>query len=183
MQSQTSGYQTEAALEQRSSACSRARRTSTCRYDRNGLIANLRTQLETLNGITFSDSEWERFFTERIAGDGRDRREDDPHPRRPRATPRARRRHHQEHPLIDKPNVHNNRLQVINQYEVDGNYANRYDVTVLVNGLPMVHIELKRRGVAIREAFNQINRYQRDSFWAGRACSSTCSCSSSATAR
>ena len=70
-----------------------------------------------------------------------------------------------------KTNIHNNRLQVINQYVIgtaDGaNHDNRYDVTILVNGLPMVHIELKRRGVAIREAFNQINRYQRDSFWAG----------------
>jgi type I restriction enzyme R subunit len=75
--------------------------------------------------------------------------------------------------LIDKKNIHNNRLQVINQYEVAQGgdtgvkYANRYDVTVLVNGLPMVHIELKRRGVDIREAFNQIDRYQRESFWAG----------------
>jgi type I restriction enzyme R subunit len=69
--------------------------------------------------------------------------------------------------LIDKVNIHNNTLQVINQYETKGMRANRYDVTVLVNGLPMVHIELKRRGVDIREAFNQINRYQRDSFWAG----------------
>jgi type I restriction enzyme R subunit len=70
--------------------------------------------------------------------------------------------------LIDKQNIHNNRLQVINQYEAEGAaHANRYDVTVLVNGLPMVHIELKRRGVDIREAFNQIDRYQRDSFWAG----------------
>jgi type I restriction enzyme R subunit len=73
--------------------------------------------------------------------------------------------------LIDKKNIHNNRLQVINQYvlgkEDGATYDNRYDVTVLVNGLPLVHIELKRRGVAIREAFNQINRYQRDSFWAG----------------
>ena len=72
--------------------------------------------------------------------------------------------------LIDKTNVYNNRLQVINQYEVaDGAHKNRYDVTILVNGLPLVHIELKRRGVAIKEAFNQINRYLRDSFWAGRA--------------
>ena len=73
--------------------------------------------------------------------------------------------------LIDKKNIHNNRLQVINQYEVkqaDGaRHDNRYDVTILVNGFPLVHVELKRRGVAIREAFNQINRYQRDSFWAG----------------
>ena len=70
--------------------------------------------------------------------------------------------------LIDKKNIHNNRLQVINQYvENGGNYENRYDVTILVNGLPLIHIELKRRGVALKEAFNQINRYQRDSFWAG----------------
>ncbi|MGO8608705.1 type I restriction endonuclease, partial [Rhizobium johnstonii] len=74
--------------------------------------------------------------------------------------------------LIDKTSIHNNRLQAINQYEIaqgEGGaaYANRYDVTVLVNGLPMVHVELKRRGVKIREAFNQIARYQRDSFWSG----------------
>jgi type I restriction enzyme R subunit len=68
---------------------------------------------------------------------------------------------------LDKTNIHNNSLQVINQYETeDGVRSNRYDVTVLVNGLPLVHIELKRRGVAIQEAFNQINRYQRESFWA-----------------
>lgn len=69
--------------------------------------------------------------------------------------------------LIDKDNIHNNTLQVINQYTVKGERGNRYDVTVLVNGLPMVHIELKRRGVDIREAFNQITRYQQSSFWAG----------------
>ena len=72
--------------------------------------------------------------------------------------------------LIDKQNIYNNRLQVINQYEVpDGAHSNRYDVTILVNGLPLVHIELKRRGVPIKEAFNQIDRYLRDSFWAGKA--------------
>ncbi len=73
--------------------------------------------------------------------------------------------------LIDKKNIHNNRLQVVNQYKVSqdegAKHDNRYDVTILVNGLPLVHIELKRRGVSIREAFNQIDRYQRDSFWAG----------------
>jgi type I restriction enzyme, R subunit len=137
------------------------------------LIANLRTQLEALNGITFSDSEWETFFKERVAGEKEGviektvriqedyvqllKRDDG-------TTKNVR--------LIDKTNIHNNSLQVINQYEVDkgqggAKYGNRYDVTVLVNGLPMVHIELKRRGVAIREAFNQINRYHRDSFWAG----------------
>lgn len=69
--------------------------------------------------------------------------------------------------LIDKKHIHNNRLQVINQYQEDqGNHDTRYDVTILVNGLPLVHVELKRRGVAIREAFNQIKRYQRDGFWA-----------------
>ncbi|MFA5612508.1 MAG: type I restriction endonuclease subunit R, partial [Anaerolineaceae bacterium] len=68
--------------------------------------------------------------------------------------------------LIDKRNIHNNRLQVLNQYDAPGGkYAARYDVTILVNGFPMVHVELKRRGVAIREAFNQINRYNRESFW------------------
>lgn len=70
--------------------------------------------------------------------------------------------------LIDKTNIHNNHLQIINQYEEDGGkHDTRYDVTILVNGFPLVHVELKKRGNAIREAFNQINRYQRDSFWAG----------------
>jgi type I restriction enzyme R subunit len=67
--------------------------------------------------------------------------------------------------IIDKSNIHNNSLQVINQYEISGIHKNKYDVTVLVNGIPMIHIELKRRGIALKEAFNQINRYQRDSFW------------------
>ncbi|MDO5644871.1 MAG: type I restriction endonuclease subunit R [Dermabacter sp.] len=136
------------------------------------LVANLRAQLQHLNGITFSDTEWETFFTTKIAGknDGIVEK-----------TVRVQEDHVQilkrddgstkNISLIDKSNIHNNRLQVINQYEIDrgeggANYANRYDVTVLVNGLPMVHIELKRRGVDIREAFNQIRRYQRDSFWA-----------------
>ncbi|PZF66711.1 type I restriction endonuclease subunit R [Curtobacterium sp. MCPF17_047] len=140
------------------------------------LVANLRAQLETLNDFTFSEAEWDVFFATRIAGktDGIIEK-----------TVRIQEDHVQilkrddgstkNISLIDKKNVHNNRLQVINQYEIakadesdgGGNYANRYDVTVLVNGLPMVHIELKRRGVDIRDAFNQINRYQRDSFWAG----------------
>lgn len=137
------------------------------------LIANLRANLEALNGITFTDSEWTRFFTEKIAGANEGIEE---------KTVRIQEDYVQiltrddgstkNIKLIDKPNIHNNKLQVINQYEVGqgeggAKYANRYDVTVLVNGLPMVHIELKRRGVAIREAFNQISRYQRDSFWAG----------------
>lgn len=137
------------------------------------LVSNLRSQLEALNSTTFSDTEWEQFFSERIAGanDGiveKTVRIQDDHvqllKRDDGSVKNVR--------LIDKQNIHNNRLQVINQYEIgqgDGGAArsNRYDVTVLVNGLPMVHIELKRRGVDIREAFNQIDRYQRDSFWAG----------------
>ena len=133
-----------------------------------GLVANLRTQLESLNAVTFSDDEWDRFYTSCIAGASEGIVE---------KTIRIQEDHVQiltrddgttkNIKLLDKSNIHNNRLQVLNQYEATGNHANRYDVTVLVNGLPMVHIELKRRGVDIREAFNQINRYQRDSFWAG----------------
>lgn len=137
------------------------------------LVSNLRAQLEALNHVTFSDTEWETFFTTKIAGQNDGIVE---------KTVRIQEDHVQilkrddgstkNVSLIDKKDIHNNSLQVINQYEVDrgeggANYANRYDVTVLVNGLPMVHIELKRRGVDIREAFNQIGRYQRDSFWAG----------------
>lgn len=120
----------------------------------------------------FSDAEWERFFKDAIAN--------------PTEHIVEKTRKIQEDYVqvlkrddgstknispIDKKNIHNNRLQVTNQYEVsqdDGaRHDNRYDVTILVNGLPLVHVELKRRGVPIREAFNQINRYQRDSFWAG----------------
>lgn len=137
------------------------------------LVANLRAQLEALNSITFSDAEWDDFSRNKVASQNDGIIE---------KTTRIQEDHVQiltrddgstkNISLIDKINIHNNRLQVINQYELGqgeggAKYANRYDVTVLVNGLPMVHIELKRRGVDIREAFNQINRYQRDSFWAG----------------
>ncbi len=132
------------------------------------LIANLRHQLELLNNHTFSDIEWDRFFTQNIAGANegivdKTRKIQDDHvqilKRDDGSTKNI--------ILIDKKNIHNNRLQVLNQYEeAGGTHETRYDVTVLVNGLPLVHIELKRRGVAIREAFNQIKRYQRDSFWA-----------------
>ena len=132
------------------------------------LVANLRRQLEKLNKITLSDAEWDRFFSTCIAGanDGiieKTARIQEDHVQVLKRDDGTSKNIY----LIDKANIHNNALQVINQYEVEGVRANRYDVTVLVNGLPMVHIELKRRGVDIREAFNQINRYQRDSFWAG----------------
>lgn len=136
------------------------------------LIQNLRHQLERLNKLTFTDTEWDRFFTENIASANegiveKTRRIQEDHiqvlKRDDGTTKNVR--------LVDKHNIHNNRLQVINQYEIDetggAKRANRYDDTILVNGLPMVHVELKRRGVDIREAFHQINRYQRDSFWAG----------------
>ena len=136
------------------------------------LIANLRTQLERLNAYQFSASEWDRFFKNSIANQNegivektRKIQEDNVQvlKRDDGSTKNI--------TLIDKKNIHNNFLQVINQYVIsksDGaKHDNRYDVTILVNGFPLVHVELKRRGVAIREAFNQINRYQRDSFWAG----------------
>ena len=132
------------------------------------LIVNLRRQLERLNDFMFSDAEWDRFFTASIAraNDGiteKTARIQEDHIqllKRDDGTTKNIR-------LIDEQKIHNNTLQVINQYESKGKRANRYDVTVLVNGLPLVHVELKRRGVALREAFNQINRYWRDSFWAG----------------
>jgi len=136
------------------------------------MVNNLRSKLEELNGFKFSDNEWSKFFSDAIAN---------PNEHIVEKTRKIQEDYVQvlkrddgsskNVTLIDKKNIHNNCLQVINQYEVSqdegAKHDNRYDVTVLVNGLPLVHIELKRRGVAIREAFNQINRYQRDSFWAG----------------
>ncbi len=169
-----SDYQSEAELEE---ALIRLLDEQAIKYlpvaSEEDLVSNLRSQLEALNEVEFSDSEWESFFGEKIAGrnDGIVEK-----------TVRVQEDHVQvlkrddgsskNITLLDKRNIHNNQLQVINQYEVDrgeggARFGNRYDVTILVNGLPMVHVELKRRGVDIREAFNQIDRYQRDSFWAG----------------
>ena len=138
-------------------------------HDSDSLINNLRNQLEMLNDYKFTDSEWKRFYNNSISNnnDGivektRKIQEDNIQVlKRDDGTSK-------NITLIDKKNIHNNRLQVINQHvENNGNYDNRYDVTILVNGLPLVHVELKRRGVSLKEAFNQINRYQKDSFWAG----------------
>ena len=132
------------------------------------LITNLRKQLEKLNGFTFTDNEWNTFFFECIANvnEGiveKTRKMQDDYIQILRREDGTIKNVY----LLDKKNIHNNHLQVINQYgETTGKHKTRYDVTILVNGLPLVHVELKRRGVAIREAFNQINRYQRDSFWA-----------------
>lgn len=135
----------------------------------NDLIVNLRAKLEELNKIKFTDKEWERFFTENIANKNEGIVE-----KTSKIQEQSRISFKMDNglskniTLIDKDNIHENKLQVINQYENNlGNYDNKYDVTILVNGFPLVHIELKRRGVPIREAFNQIDRYQRDSFWAG----------------
>lgn len=133
------------------------------------LVSNLRSRLEKLNSYHFTDNEWTRFFGECIANRNDDivaktrKIQDDYIQVLKRDTGESR-----NIKLIDKDNIHNNFVQVINQYvEEGGNYDTRYDVSILVNGLPLVHIELKRRGVQLKEAFNQINRYQRDSFWAG----------------
>lgn len=174
--SKETAYQSEAALERE---FIRTLQDQAYEYlllsSEEQLIANLRTQLEKLNDVSFSDSEWKRFFEQKIASTSEGLKEkaakiQEDHVqllKRDDGTSK-------NITLLDKKNIHNNRLQVINQYEMSGApdggdaaYSNRYDVTILVNGLPMVHIELKRRGVDIREAFNQINRYQRDSFWAG----------------
>ena len=133
------------------------------------LVSNLRAQLEKLNSYRFTDNEWEHFFNECIANknDGivakTQKIQEDYIQVLRRDSGES-----QNIYLLDKTNIHNNFVQVINQYvEEGGAYDTRYDVSILVNGLPLVHIELKRRGVQIREAFNQIDRYQRDSFWAG----------------
>ena len=129
------------------------------------LIKNLRVQLQRLNNMVFSDAEWQRFLEEYL-----DKSSDS-------LIEKTRKVHDdyiydfvfdngriQNIYLLDKKNLANNTLQVINQFEQTGSYDNRYDVTILVNGLPLVHIELKKRGVAIREAFNQIHRYSKESF-------------------
>lgn len=139
-------------------------------HNENDLIKNLRIKLEELNKYKFSDDEWDRFFNNNIVGKDEEIADktrkiqedyvqllkcDDGQTKNIK--------------LIDKSCIHNNKLQVINQYvENEGKYKNRYDVTILINGFPLVHVELKRRGVMLQEAFNQIKRYQRDSFWASK---------------
>ena len=133
------------------------------------LIDNLRIRLEKLNNYKFTDSEWERFFSNNIANKNEGIVEKTAKIQEDYI--QVLRRDGGESKniyLIDHQNIHNNFLQVINQYEEsEGAHYTRYDVSILVNGLPLVHLELKRRGVQLKEAFNQINRYQRDSFWAG----------------
>lgn len=133
------------------------------------LVENLRVQLQRLNNYTFTDAEWERFFRENLAN-----KNDDIVAKTTKIQEdyiqvlKCDSGESKNIYLIDKKNIHNNFVQVINQYEeTGGKHDTRYDVSILVNGLPLVHVELKRRGVQLKEAFNQINRYQRESFWAG----------------
>ena len=132
------------------------------------LILNLKKQLEKLNNYQFTDGEWDSFFTNVIANKNdyiieKTRLIQEDYIQSITLDDGTLKNIY----LIDKNNIHNNNVQVINQYvNNDGNYDNRYDVTILVNGLPLVHCELKKRGIDLREAFNQIERYQRDSFWA-----------------
>ena len=162
-------YQSEADLEK---AFIKQLETQAYEYlkiaSEDDLVLNLRKQLEKLNSFTFTDSEWERFFTSEISNPNQGIEEktatiQEDHVKNLTRDDGTVKNIY----LIRKENIHDNSLQVINQYATeDGQRSNRYDVTVLVNGLPLVHIELKRRGIAIQEAFNQINRYQRESFWA-----------------
>ena len=129
------------------------------------LYKNLKIQLEKLNKVTFTDEEWERFLAEFL---------DSPNDGMIEKTRKIQENHihdfifddgHlQNIKIIDKKNIHNNFLQVTNQVRQEGTHNNRYDVTILVNGLPLVHIELKKRGVNLHEAFNQIHRYSKESF-------------------
>ena len=166
-------YQSEAALEKEfiRMLCEQGYEYLSIHSEKD-LIQNLRTRLEELNNYTFTDTEWHQFFHSAVANPNEHIVEKTCKIQEDNVQVLKRDDGSSKNiTLIDKENIHNNRLQVINQYvmgkEDGASYDNRYDVTVLVNGLPLVHIELKRRGVAIREAFNQINRYQRDSFWAG----------------
>ncbi len=173
LKTRSEAYQSEAALEAEFiRMLTEQGYTRLHIHSESELIANLRTQLEKLNDYHFTDAEWERFFgscianpNEHIIEKTRKIQEDNVQvlKRDDGSTKNI--------SLIDKRNIHNNSLQVLNQYTITQDegaaHDNRYDVTVLVNGFPLVHIELKRRGVPIKEAFNQIERYQRDSFWAG----------------
>ena len=161
------GYQTEGSLEREFILDLQAQGYEYLQglNSHDALVKNLRAQLQRLNNVVFSDVEWRRFLEEYL-----DKPSDS-------LIEKTRKIHDdyiydfvfdngriQNIYLLDKKNLANNTLQVINQFEQTGSYDNRYDVTILVNGLPLVHIELKKRGVAIREAFNQIHRYSKESF-------------------
>lgn len=164
---QPTGYQTEAALEREliEDLVNQGYEYLPQLVTPQALLVNVRKPLQTLNNTVFTDKEWQRFLDEYLdkASDG--------------IVDKTRKvqddyiydfvfddGHIQNIYLVDKQNIARNKVQVINQFEQTGTQVNRYDMTILVNGLPMVQVELKKRGVAIREAFNQVHRYSKESF-------------------
>lgn len=167
---QNSSYQSEAQLEKELIATLQAQGYEYAKItDEKSLESNLRTKLEELNSTTLSDTEWRRFFTQVLSRTNASIVEKSVLIQEDYIQPLERDNGNIiNFRLIDKADIHKNSLQVINQYEATTpTRSHRYDVTILVNGLPLVHIELKRRGVSLKEAFNQINRYGRESFFSG----------------
>ena len=160
-------YQTEAALEKEfiQDLINQGYENPTNLNTLEAMLANVRAQLQSLNNMEFSDGEWSRFVEEYL---------DKPSDNLVEKTRKIHDNyiydfvfddgHIQNIYLVDKKNITRNKVQVISQFEQKGTHANRYDVTILVNGLPLVQVELKKRGVAIREAFNQVHRYSKESF-------------------
>jgi len=161
------GYQTEAALEKEfiQDLVNQGYEYLSNLNTPVAMLANVRVQLQVLNNIEFSDREWVRFVEEYL---------DKPSDNLVEKTRKIHDNfiydfvfddgHLQNIYLVDKNNINRNKVQVISQFEQKGTHVNRYDVTILVNGLPLVQVELKKRGVAIREAFNQVHRYSKESF-------------------
>jgi len=160
-------YQSEAALEKEfiQDLINLGYENPTHLKSTEAMLVNVRTQLQALNNMVFTDNEWARFLVEYL-----DKPSDS-------LVDKSRKLHDnhiydfvfddghiQNIYLVDKDNITRNKVQVISQVEQTGSHANRYDVTILVNGLPMIQVELKKRGVAIREAFNQVHRYSKESF-------------------
>lgn len=169
---QNSSYQSEAQLEKELIATLQAQGYEYAKItDEKSLESNLRTKLEELNSTTLSDTEWQRFFKQVLSRTNASIVEKSVLIQEDYIQPLERDNGNIiNFKLIDKADIHKNSLQVINQYEATTpTRSHRYDVTILVNGLPLVHIELKRRGVSLKEAFNQINRYGRESFFSGNA--------------
>ncbi|WP_270987838.1 type I restriction endonuclease subunit R [Campylobacter upsaliensis] len=167
---QNSSYQSEAQLEKELIATLQAQGYEYAKItDEKSLESNLRTKLEELNSTTLSDTEWRRFFTQVLSRANASIVEKSVLIQEDYIQPLERDNGNIiNFKLIDKADIHKNSLQVINQYEATTpTRSHRYDVSILVNGLPLVHIELKRRGVSLKEAFNQINRYGRESFFSG----------------
>ena len=163
----SAGYQTEAALEKEfiQDLINQGYENPKNLTTQEAMLANVRVQLQTLNNVVFSNGEWARFVEEYL---------DKPSDKQVEKTRKIHDNyihdfvfddgHIQNIYLVDKKNITRNKVQVISQFEQKGSHANRYDVTILVNGLPLVQVELKKRGVAIREAFNQVHRYSKESF-------------------